>query len=152
MAIAMTRQADLYLCRLNFFKKYPCHDKTNKMACAPSEDSDQPGLPPSLIRVFAVCSMGNSKDPSFLHADSRDPDETGRMPRLIWVFPGRTVILLVLSWGGSDLYFWGPNQNPSWLSKPCWIESKMYRLNSKMSLRYLVVVNHLAMLYPKTLL
>ena len=30
------------------------HDKTNKMACAPSEDSDQPGLPPSLIRVFAV--------------------------------------------------------------------------------------------------
>ena len=25
-----------------------------KMACAPSEDSDQPGYPPSLIRVFAV--------------------------------------------------------------------------------------------------
>ena len=24
------------------------------MACAPSEDSDQPGHPPSLIRVFAV--------------------------------------------------------------------------------------------------
>ena len=31
------------------------HDKTNKMACAPSEDSDQPGHLPSLIRVFAVC-------------------------------------------------------------------------------------------------
>ena len=31
------------------------HDKTNKMACAPSEDSDQPGHPPSPIRVFAVC-------------------------------------------------------------------------------------------------
>ena len=30
------------------------HDKTNKMACAPSEDSDQPRHPPSLIRVFAV--------------------------------------------------------------------------------------------------
>ena len=29
-------------------------DKTNKMAYAPSEDSDQPGHPPSLIRVFAV--------------------------------------------------------------------------------------------------
>ena len=29
-------------------------DKTNKMACAPSKDSDQPGHPPSLIRVFAV--------------------------------------------------------------------------------------------------
>ena len=32
----------------------PAHDKTNKMACALSEDSDQPGHPPSLIRVFAV--------------------------------------------------------------------------------------------------
>ena len=32
----------------------PPHDKTNKMACAPTEDSDQPGHPPSLISVFAV--------------------------------------------------------------------------------------------------
>ena len=32
----------------------PRHDKTNKMACAPSEDSDQSWHPPSLIRVFAV--------------------------------------------------------------------------------------------------
>ena len=29
-------------------------NKTNKMACAPSEDSDQHGHPPSMIRVFAV--------------------------------------------------------------------------------------------------
>ena len=27
--------------------------------CVPSEDSDQPGHLPSLIRVFAVCSMGS---------------------------------------------------------------------------------------------
>ena len=32
----------------------PPHDKINKVACAPSEDSDQPGHPPSPIRVFAV--------------------------------------------------------------------------------------------------
>ena len=32
----------------------PRHDKTNKMACLPSKDSDQPGNPPSLISVFAV--------------------------------------------------------------------------------------------------
>ena len=32
----------------------PPHDKTNKMACEPSKDSDQPEHPPSLIRVFAV--------------------------------------------------------------------------------------------------
>ena len=35
----------------------PPHDKTNIMTCAPSEDSDQPVHPPSLIRVFAVRSM-----------------------------------------------------------------------------------------------
>ena len=28
-----------------FFPSEPPHDKTNKMACAPSEDSDQPGQP-----------------------------------------------------------------------------------------------------------
>ena len=32
----------------------PPHDKTNKMPCASSKDSDQPGHLPSLIRVFAV--------------------------------------------------------------------------------------------------
>ena len=32
----------------------PAHDKTYIMACAPGEDSDQPGHPPCLIRVFAV--------------------------------------------------------------------------------------------------
>ena len=33
----------------------PPHDKTNKMTVCPSEDSDQPGHLPSLIRVFTVC-------------------------------------------------------------------------------------------------
>ena len=37
----------------------PPHDKTNKMACALSEASDQPGYKPSLIRVFAVRSKGS---------------------------------------------------------------------------------------------
>ena len=34
---------------------------------------------------------------------SEDSDQTGRMPRLIWVFAGCTVILLVLSRGGSNI-------------------------------------------------
>ena len=34
-------------------------------------------------------------------AHSEESDQTGRMPRLIWVFAGCTVILLVQSWGGS---------------------------------------------------
>ena len=33
------------------------HDKTNKMTCAPSEDSDQPVHPCSLTRVVAVRMM-----------------------------------------------------------------------------------------------
>ena len=36
------------------------------------------------------CALNRSKDPSFLHADSKDSDQTGRIPRLIWVFAGRT--------------------------------------------------------------
>ena len=31
----------------------PPNDKTNKITCVPSEDSDQPGHPPSL---FSICS------------------------------------------------------------------------------------------------
>ena len=51
----------------------PQHYKTNKMPCAPSEDSDQPGHPPS---------QWVAEDPMFLHADSEDSDQTGRMSRL----------------------------------------------------------------------
>ena len=32
----------------------PAHNKINKMTCAPTDDSDQPGHQPSLIRVFTV--------------------------------------------------------------------------------------------------
>ena len=60
----------------------PPHDKTSKMTFVPSEDSDHPGHPPSLIRVFAARSVG-SLGPILLQADSADSDQTGRMPRLI---------------------------------------------------------------------
>ena len=68
--------------------------------CAPSEDSDQPGYPPSLIRVFAV-RMKNAGVLSYPLSVSEDSHQTGRMPRLIWVFAGRTLILLILSCRGS---------------------------------------------------
>ena len=48
----------------------PPHDKTNKMTFVPSEDSDHPGHPPSLIRVFAVRSMG-SLAPKFASGGQR---------------------------------------------------------------------------------
>ena len=44
-----------------------------------------------------------AKEPSFLHADSEDSDQTGWMPRLIWIFTGRAAILLVLSYRASCL-------------------------------------------------
>ena len=48
--------------------------------------------------LYAQCV---AKDASFLHADSEDSDQTGQMPRLIWVSAGCTLILLVLSCRGS---------------------------------------------------
>ena len=48
----------------------PAHDKTNKMTFVPSEDSDQPGHLPSLIRVFAVHSVG-SLGPNFASGGQR---------------------------------------------------------------------------------
>ena len=48
-----------------------------------------------------LCAQWVAKDPRFLHANREDSDQTGGMPRLIWVFAGRTAILLVLSCRGS---------------------------------------------------
>ena len=53
----------------------------------------------------SLCTQWVAKDPSFLHADSEDSDQTGRMPRLIirpvWSESslGAHAILSVLSWG-----------------------------------------------------
>ena len=46
------------------------------------------------------CTQWVAKDPSFLHADSEDSDQTGQMPRLIWVFAGRTChfVGFVMGW------------------------------------------------------
>ena len=71
--------------------------------CAPSEDSDEPGYPSSLIRIFAV----RMKKPWVLSyplsAQRRLWSDWG-MPRLIWVFAGRTLILLVLTCHGSSIF------------------------------------------------
>ena len=40
------------------WKFVPQHDKTKKTSCVPSKDSDQPGFLLSLIRIFAVHSVG----------------------------------------------------------------------------------------------
>ena len=69
-----------------------CQNQQND--CASSEDSDQPGLP-QVLSKSSLCAQCVAKGQSFLHADSEDSDQSGRMPRLIGVFAGRTVTLLV---------------------------------------------------------
>ena len=49
----------------------------------------------------SLCVQWVAKDTWFLHVDSEDSDQTGWMPRLIWVFTGRTVTLFVLFYRGS---------------------------------------------------
>ena len=63
-ACAFAHLAQEFHCQLteslgtvNYIVYESAHDNTNKMACATSED--QPGHPPSLIRIFAVRSMGS---------------------------------------------------------------------------------------------
>ena len=78
----------------------PFHDKTNKMNMRPAKTQISLGICP-VWSESSLCAQWVAKGLIFLHADSEDSDQTRRMPRLIWVFAGRTVILLVLSWGGS---------------------------------------------------
>ena len=72
----------------------PQHDTTNKMSVRPAKTQ------PSLLRVFTVRMM-KPWVLSYPWAHSEGCDQTGWMPRLIWVFVGRTLTLLVLSWCGS---------------------------------------------------
>ena len=73
------------------------HDKPSKVACALSEDSD----PPSLIRVFAV-PMKKAWVTSYpLSAQRRLGGCSGWSESSL----GARAISLVLSWGGSDVYF-----------------------------------------------
>ena len=74
--------------------------KTNKISMRPAKTQISLGNRP-VWSESSLCAKWEAKDRSFLQADSEDSDQTGRMPRLIWVFAGRTAILLVLSCRGS---------------------------------------------------
>ena len=65
------------------------HDKTNKMTVRPAKTQINLGIRP-VWSESSLCAQWVAPDPSFLHADSEDSAQTGRMPRLIWVFDGRT--------------------------------------------------------------
>ena len=67
----------------------PPHDKTNKVAVCPAKTQINLGIRP-VWSESSLSAQWVAKDPSFLHADSEDSDQTGQMPRLIWVFAGHT--------------------------------------------------------------
>ena len=59
----------------------PPHNKTNKLTVRPATTQISLGVRQS--DQSSLCAHWVAKDPSFLHADSEDSDQTGRMPRLI---------------------------------------------------------------------
>ena len=77
------------------------YDKTNKMICAPSEDSDQPGHPLSLIRIYAV----RMKKHSALKRTLKTMIRLGGCPGWSVSSLGAHIILLVLSYGDWLWYF-----------------------------------------------
>ena len=94
----------------NLMWNEPPRDKTNNVALHPVKTQISLGIRP-VWSESSLCAQWTAKGPSFLHADSEDSDQTGRMPRLIWVFAGRTLTLLVLSRGDSNCSPWAKYRN-----------------------------------------
>ena len=88
----------------------PPHDKTNKMACAPSEDSDQPGHPPSLIRVFPVY-MKEPQVLGYLLSAQWRLIRLGGCQGWSVTLLGAHAMLLVLSWGGLIICYYNYSYN-----------------------------------------
>ena len=111
----------------NRIKYEPAHDKTNKMACAPSKDSVQPGNLPSLIRAFAV-RMKKAWVLSYLLSTQPRLIRLSGCPGLSESLLGAHSILLVLSCAGS--YDKGNNneKNGSFESKKHTTENKNCKL------------------------
>ena len=83
----------------------PRHYKTNKMSVRPTKTQISLGICPVRSRsVFAVC-VKKAWVLSYPLSTSEDSEQTGRMPSLIGVSAGRTLILLVLSCRGSNVIF-----------------------------------------------
>ena len=85
----------------DWFNPYePQHDKTNKMTVRPAKTHISLGIRP----VWSECSLSAWRNIGSLATHwthTEDSDQTGQMPRLIWVFAGCTLTLLVLSCRGS---------------------------------------------------
>ena len=92
--------------------------------CAPSEDSDQPGHSPRLIRVFTVCM-----NKAWLHSYPMSAQwkliRLGGCPGWSKSSLGAHVILLILSWAGSNHLFRTVN---TWAASSKNVSSNMHKL------------------------
>ena len=111
----------------------PRHKKNNNVTVRPAKTQISLGIR-SVWSESSLCAQWVAEDPSFLHADSENSDQTGRKPRLIRVFSGSTLILLVLSCRGS--YFYLFTVNPNIVFQTTWmIIRNFYTLLSNKQLR-----------------
>ena len=74
----------------------------------------------------SLCAQWIAKDPSFLHVDSEESDQTGRTPRLSESSLGTHAILLVLLWSGS---------NALWTMVPGHIEWEFVQIDGMIMLK-----------------
>ena len=119
-----------FKCSSNLAWYEPRHEKTNKMSVRPAKTQISLAIRP-VWSESSLCAQWVAKDPRFLHADSEDSDQTGQMPRLIWVFAGCTLTLLVLSCHGSYDFFASFNHNfCRSLNQLRWPKWKQWRLRS----------------------
>ena len=84
-------------------QKMSCDMKNQQSECGPAKIQISLGIRP----VWSESSLSTwrklgSLDTHWVH--SEDSDQTEQMPRLIWVFAGRTLLLLVLSCRGSNVF------------------------------------------------
>ena len=87
-------------CRSHCAASWKKKKKKKKWHVRPAKTQSSLGVRP----VWSEPSLPAWKKPLATHwAHSENSDQTGRTPRLLWVFAGRTLTLYVLSWGGSYL-------------------------------------------------
>ena len=119
----------------------PRHYKTNKTSVRPAKTQISLGIRPvwSESSLSAWRKLGTLATHS---AHSKDSGEAGRMPRLIWVFAWRTLILMDLSCRGSSLFFISLPLRRTLIIAPL---SLKYPETSNSSHYYLITKGHLCL-------
>ena len=98
----------------------PPPDKTSKMTVRPAKTQISLGIY-QVWSEFSLCAQRVAKDPSFLHADSEDSDQTEWMPRLIQI-AGRTChivgfVMMQLSDSYWSLFYWLSAHLNTWFTE-----------------------------------